>query len=921
MAGDSLQALQMGTTLPGGLRVQRVIGTGTFGHVYECSSPDGAPVAVREYLPRGVAGRGTDGIVGPLSTATRAAFDMGRQQFVQRAERMLAVRHPNVAAVHRVFEENGTAYAAMDLARGRSLASLIEERGTLSAAQFAASLAPVADGLATMHDAGIAHGNIGPGSVIVNEVGTPVLIGLTAPPRDQFGTVAKPGYAPIEHYSADARFADVRGDVYALAAVAYRCLTGVTPPEPPLRVERETMVPAARAARGRYPAQLLAAVDAALAILPDDRPAAIDELHAALRGPGDNATVADLPAPGAPKAPSARQANAGRRPVLVVAAVLVAAVVGGVALWQVDMPDDPSPPLATDPAPPSQLPSTGPEPPAPPDRVDGPVDAPLEIAVEAPAPEDTATDPASPAPDLSTVAPEPARLAVDTTPTGVEVLLNGASAGYAPVELDGLDPGVAVVVLRHPGYRTVTLGDVALQPGETTELRPVLARATGSLRVTAVPAAWIDVAGERRADTTPATLTDLPAGPVTLTLGAEDHATLDVHVDVPDDDTADVDFVLERTFGRLTLDVTPTDAAVELPDAAVAYTPGVRIPVGAQRVRIDAAGFDAVERVVDIDGDVRLEVTLAATASPFTVAVRPPDSTVRLDGADMAYTAGMMLAPGAYRVAATRRGYAPWRGTLNHGTTPSIHAVALEFVSAEYADPLQSGGAGPEMAVVPAGSFRMGCSGAGCAAREQPSRTVVFERPFAVAKYETTFVQFDRFVRATGRQSPDDADWGRGRRPVINVSWEDARAYAAWLSAETGRRYALPTEAEWEYAARAGTRTPYPWGQEAGIAGNCSDCGDAPGRTVAVGSFEANAWGLFDMHGNVWEWVEDCANGSYEDAPRDGTAWLAGDCSRRMLRGGSWFNPGVFARSAARLDGAAVVRGNIAGFRVTARDD
>ena len=191
---------------------------------------------------------------------------------------------------------------------------------------------------------------------------------------------------------------------------------------------------------------------------------------------------------------------------------------------------------------------------------------------------------------------------------------------------------------------------------------------------------------------------------------------------------------------------------------------------------------------------------------------------------------------------------------------------------------------------------------------------------FALSKHEVTFEEYDRFAAATGRSLPDDEGWGRGRRPVINVSWNDAAAYAAWLSDQTGERYRLPSEAEWEYAARAGTTTAYGWGNEIGYGrAHCDGCGGRRDgeQTVPAGSFDPNTWGLHDMAGNVWEWVEDCWHDNYAGAPRDGTAWTrGGDCRRRVLRGGSWINYPVNLRSANRVGLAAGLRLVSAGFRV-----
>jgi formylglycine-generating enzyme required for sulfatase activity len=224
---------------------------------------------------------------------------------------------------------------------------------------------------------------------------------------------------------------------------------------------------------------------------------------------------------------------------------------------------------------------------------------------------------------------------------------------------------------------------------------------------------------------------------------------------------------------------------------------------------------------------------------------------------------------------------------------------------------------GPEMVVVPAGTFLMGSEDG--RKYERPVHRVAIDR-FAIGKYEVTFTEYDKFAAASGRKKPDDEGWGRGNRPVINVSWDDAKAYSEWLSKETGKHYRLPSEAEWEYAARAGSTTQYPWDDEIGRnRANCNGCGsrwDAK-STAPVGSFAANAFGLFDTVGNVWEWVEDCWHKSYEGSPKDGSAWISGgECESRVLRGGSWSHLPIWARSASRDGINRGLRFNGSGFRV-----
>ena len=196
-------------------------------------------------------------------------------------------------------------------------------------------------------------------------------------------------------------------------------------------------------------------------------------------------------------------------------------------------------------------------------------------------------------------------------------------------------------------------------------------------------------------------------------------------------------------------------------------------------------------------------------------------------------------------------------------------------------------------------------------------------KPFAVAKFALTFDEWDACA-ANGpcRGDVDDNGWGRGRQPAINVSWDDARTYVKWLSRITGMQYRLLSEAEYEYAARAGRETQYPWGDEIKLNGeamaNCDGCGSQWGgkQTAPVDAFAANRFGLYQMVGNVWEWTEDCWNANYEGAPLDGSPWLKGDCDSRVVRGGSW---GPFQATSARraAAGARPAAGTtISGFRV-----
>jgi len=224
----------------------------------------------------------------------------------------------------------------------------------------------------------------------------------------------------------------------------------------------------------------------------------------------------------------------------------------------------------------------------------------------------------------------------------------------------------------------------------------------------------------------------------------------------------------------------------------------------------------------------------------------------------------------------------------------------------------------PEMVVVAAGEFDMGANDFDV---EKPVHRVTIAKPFAIGRREVTFDEWDQCAAAGACSRVGDQGQSRGERPVTDVSWRDAKAYATWLSQTTGKPYRLPSEAEWEYAARGGTKTTYWWGRDAGSKfANCRECGGNGGQqTIATGSFPANPFGLFDTAGNAAEWVEDCWNDSYRGAPKDGTAWTSGQCGQRVLRGGSFDSQARYVRSASRFRYDVDVRYYANGFRV-ARD-
>jgi formylglycine-generating enzyme required for sulfatase activity len=223
----------------------------------------------------------------------------------------------------------------------------------------------------------------------------------------------------------------------------------------------------------------------------------------------------------------------------------------------------------------------------------------------------------------------------------------------------------------------------------------------------------------------------------------------------------------------------------------------------------------------------------------------------------------------------------------------------------------------PELMLIPAGSATMGSTEV--FAFESPVHEVTISKPFYMGRREVTFDEWDACLSEGGCQyRPGDRGQGRGLRPASDLDWNDAKAYVAWLSRKTGKAYRLPSEAEWEYAARAGTKTPYYWGSAVEKdRANCAGCNTTPlNKTVATGTFPPNAFGLIDMAGNAAEWVEDCWADNYKTAPKDGSAFTKADCRERVLRGGSFNNDQRFVRTAARFKYDYDVRYYTNGFRV-----
>ena len=863
--------------LPAGYRLQNyrivdVLGVGGFGITYLAHDDTlERRVAIKEYLPNEFAVR--DGTtVHPKSTTDREDFEWGLQRFLDEARTLARFRHPNLVRVVAYFEANRTAYIVMDYEEGEPLDRLLARHGRLTEAQLQRVLLPIVDGLRAVHAAGFLHRDIKPSNVFVRRSDeTPVLLDFGAA-RQALGrksksltAVASAGYSPPEQYESEGEQGPWT-DIYALAALCYRAITGNAPVEATrrqsglLRSRLDPLPPLAETAHGGYSKSFLAAVDWGLRVIETERPQILEEWAAALSGasPGESTpdrppAVAGIGAESGSARPAAQ--SGGRRST----AVWVAAA-GGLAMAAVATvwwlyTQEPSPPVGSVESVAQRIESApGAVEPLPPGEI--PASSPLEGGR--------------------------ALLVVDTEPDGVEVWVGDALAGQTPLQLRTLREGNYPLTLRHPDYETARLDDQTFADGRVLRIERTMVRATGAVTVIAQPAdAWVERDGERLAEGTPVTLEGLPAGTLKLTLGADEHRSIRVEVDVPKDGVRMLERTLTRTpYGTLTLELEPPDATVTLPDVAPGYRPGMRLPEGAHRVMVTRQGYTQATRTLDVAGDTRERIELTIDLQPFTVATTPADAVVRLMNVEDDYRDGILLNPGEYRIQVSAPEYETLEERVSHGIEPTLYSVALAWrsqpftivatpgeatvsfagrsevyaagmrlppgdyrirVSAEgyetleervlhgtdptrlevsldrsvpqpgetFADALASGGNGPEMVVIPAGNFRMGCLSYDddCFDYEKPVHEVRIPQPFALSKHEVTFADWDACVSAGGCNGyrPDDREWGRGSRPVINVSWADAQAYVAWLSGKLERHIgcrASPSGSMWRGRGR-----------------------------------------------------------------------------------------------------------------------
>ena len=519
-----------------------------------------------------------------------------------------------------------------------------------------------------------------------------------------------------------------------------------------------------------------------------------------------------------------------------------------------------------------------------------------------------------------------ASIEITTTPAGALVHLDGRRVGMTPM-VTRVAAGRHLLLLEHSHYETLR-ESISLDRGDHIARDFQFSVGTGTLRLLSSPTgAWVEIDGERLAQQTPTQLTT-PAGEISIRMGVSEHLPAQKQVVLKTGATLEVNLDLNIDLhGSLTVLTTPRDAKIEIPAIDVDYKPGVRVPVGERLIRVSRSGYATQEvRFRVLDGENQTRVKLTRLYGKLNVRVQPDEAEVFVSyrGDDdrqvrEAYRPGMSVPVGRVEVRARSLGFRT--AYAEFLISQSGHTVRLTLSTIDvspgrrFQDPLKNGNAGPVMVVIPAGSFTMGDATGNPS--EQPAHKVTLTQPFALSVSEVSIASFAEFARSADVEMSSRLAEAETDEPMRFVSWYQAQTYVTWLTQQTGFKYRLPTEAEWEYAARAGSQGAYFFGDDpsrlcefANVADlsakeiyagwDVVDCRDGYQKIAPVASFAANPFGLHDIYGNVSEWIADCGINSYSDAPSDGSIDQRGGCGSHGFRGGSWDSQAAEMRSAYR---------------------
>jgi len=568
--------------------------------------------------------------------------------------------------------------------------------------------------------------------------------------------------------------------------------------------------------------------------------------------------------------------------------------------------------------------------------------------------------PATP-PQISAMTARPVRQFITAGSAGETVparsvftpaFVDGLKYGQADLNRDGYVSGTELglylqqEVPQHtpqtPQYGKISDYDLSrgdfimLAQGAVVESVPQAASEPSKLRILTRPNGAMVFVDGRQMGPAPLTLSKLK-GRVVVSAKLKGYAEASERIRIRRGKSQKLTLLLDKVVkdGSIRILSTPTGAKWYLDGDYMGTTPdtATNIKPGSHTIKVVKQGLDAWQQSVRVRKGQTSELVASLNKQVLTHALTinatPTDARIRILNIGPKYSPAIQLQPGNYHIEVSRSGYEKVDAWVELGNADLVHNITLNRVATAQTSRPSSGGsstvAGIEMVSIPSGSFMMGSNDGDD--DEKPVHSVHINS-FRMGKYEVTQSQWQSVMGSNPSGFKGD------NRPVEQVSWDDIKVFIRKLNSQTGQHFRLPSEAEWEYAARAGSTTKYSFGNsesELCRYGNVADmaakrvesgwtvadCDDGYAKTTApVGSFQPNRFGLYDMHGNVWEWAQDCYHDSYNGAPTNGVAWESGSCGKRVLRGGSWVNRPDYLRSASRFRFTADFRNYSFGFRL-----
>ena len=861
MVDEYIQALPPGTTLER-YRIDDVLGHGGFGITYRAVDLEsGFRVAIKEYLPPEIAVRSAEGLVRPRSSKDESDFQWGMDSFFDEATTLARFSHPNIIQVDRFFRSGGTGYIVMEFADGETLSRYLKRKGRLRGDDVVALLLPVIEGLRLVHSGGFLHRDIKPANIIIRPNGGTVLIDFGAArhaigARSQSVTsIVTPGYAPIEQYSAKGNQGPW-SDIYALAGVAYKCLTGDPPADATERIRNDPLIPLARAAYGRAHPDLLQALDWGLAFDEGQRPQSLDQWLPALVSNSDGTSV---------KAALSPQTSS-------------------------------------------------------------------QDVINEPTPSDQRSEKY-----VSKVVSMPKRARrvtieeVEPPKFEPSPLTDEEKRQHSMAKRMLIGAGVLVLIV---------FGILAFEFINSMAAQRAHDQAWETASTVGTKDAYEKYLDEyptgsfaREARRTLISLEDRAAWSRALNLNTS--RSLQAYLDqFPNGRFAQT---ARERINALSVSAAAEQALVEQVQERLAGLGFDRVSPSGE---MDLATNEAIKLFIAREGlgestDVSMELIAA-----LDLALETQDlvRSVQQELLRLGYGIGTSDGRLGPSTSAAIREFQELSGLTPDGSPSESVLVALKSASARPVQTIEPGDRFsdcphcPEMRLIPAGEFRMGDLEAEGDSDELPVRTIRIPRDIAISLHEVTRKNWESCVNDGGCAELQTTGWAPPGQPAAPVTWFDAVRYVDWLSETTGKKYRLPSEAEWEYAARAGTNTRYAFGDSPSLicdfgniadkltatadAADVAECEDGFIGAAPVGLYDPNGFGLYDIHGNVWEWVQDCWSESYEGLPSRGQANESPTCERRVLRGGSWLNRPILVRVANRLSQAPDEVNERFGFRV-----